>query len=132
VYSVNVRDHFMIAHSFHGSMFGPAQKLHGATYVVDATFRRADLDADGVVVDIGRAGEELRAIVAQLNYRNLDEEPAFAGRNTTTEVLAREIFDRLAGAIREGKLGDGARGVASLCVTLRESHVAWGSYEGAV
>ncbi len=132
MYSVNVRDHFMIAHSFRGSMFGPAQKLHGATYVVDATFRRPDLDADGVVVDIGRAGEELRAIVAQLNYRNLDEEPAFAGRNTTTEVLAREIFDRLAGAIREGRLGDGARGVSSLCVTLRESHVAWGSYEGAV
>ena len=132
MYSVNVRDHFMIAHSFRGSMFGPAQKLHGATYVVDATFRRPDLDADGVVVDIGRAGEELRAIVAQLNYRNLDEEPAFAGRNTTTEVLAREIFDRLAGAIRDGKLGDGARGVSSLCVTLRESHVAWGSYEGAV
>ena len=111
MYSVNVRDHFMIAHSIRGSMFGPAQKLHGATYVVDATFRRPDLDADGVVVDIGRAGEELRAIVAQLNYRNLDEEPAFAGRNTTTEVLAREIFDRLAGAIRDGKLGDGARGV---------------------
>ena len=132
MYSVNVRDHFMIAHSIRGSMFGPAQKLHGATYVVDATFRRPDLDADGVVVDIGRAGEELRAIVAQLNYRNLDEEPAFAGRNTTTEVLAREIFDRLAGAIRDGKLGDGARGVSSLCVTLRESHVAWGSYEGAV
>ena len=132
MYSVNVRDHFMIAHSFRGSMFGPAQKLHGATYVVDATFRRPDLDADGVVVDIGRAGEELRAIVAQLNYRNLDEEPAFAGRNTTTEVLAREIFDRLAGAIRDGKLGDGARSVSSLCVTLRESHVAWGSYEGAV
>ncbi len=132
MYSVNVRDHFMIAHSFRGSMFGPAQKLHGATYVVDATFRRPDLDADGVVVDIGRAGEELRAIVAQLNYRNLDEEPAFAGRNTTTEVLAREIFVRLAGAIREGRLGDGARGVSSLCVTLRESHVAWGSYEGAV
>ena len=132
MYSVNVRDHFMIAHSFRGSMFGLAQNLHGATYVVDATFRRPDLDADGVVVDIGRAGEELRAIVAQLNYRNLDEEPAFAGRNTTTEVLAREIFDRLAGAIRDGKLGDGARGVSSLCVTLRESHVAWGSYEGAV
>ena len=131
-YSVNVRDHFMIAHSFRGSAFGPAQKLHGATYVVDATFRRADLDADGVVVDIGRAAEQLRAVLAELNYRNLDEQPAFAGKNTTTEVLAREIFDRLVQAVHAGKLGDAARGVSALCVTLRESHVAWGSYEGNV
>jgi len=130
VYSVNVRDHFMIAHSFRGKAFGPAQNLHGATYVVDATFRRVDLDADGVVVDIGRAGEQLRAILAELNYRNLDEEAAFAGKNTTTEVLAREIFDRLVRAIHAGKLGDGAGGVTSLCVKLEESHVAWGSYEG--
>ena len=130
MYSVNVRDHFMIAHSFRGEAFGPAQNLHGATYVVDATFRRVDLDADGVVVDIGRAGEQLRAILAELNYRNLDEEAAFAGKNTTTEVLAREIFDRLVRAIHAGKLGDTAGGVTSLCVKLKESHVAWGSYEG--
>ena len=130
MYSVNVRDHFMIAHSFHGEAFGPAQRLHGATYVVDATFRRAELDADGVVVDIGRASEQLRAILAELNYRNLDEEPAFAGKNTTTEVLAREIFDRLVRAIHGGQLGDAAGGVTSLCVKLEESHIAWGSYEG--
>jgi 6-pyruvoyl-tetrahydropterin synthase len=122
----------MIAHSFRGDVFGPAQKLHGATYVVDATFRRPALDADGVVVDIGRAIEQLRAVLADLNYRNLDEEPAFAGKNTTTEMLAREIFDRLVRAVHAGKLGDGARGVASLRVTLRESHVAWGSYESQV
>lgn len=132
MYSVNVRDHFMIAHSFRGEAFGPAQNLHGATYVVDATFRRVELDADGVVVDIGRASEQLKAILAELNYRNLDEVPAFAGTNTTTEVLAREIFERLVRAVRAGKLGDEARSVTSLCVTLRESHVAWGSYEGQV
>lgn len=132
MYSVNVRDHFMIAHSFRGAVFGPAQNLHGATYIVDATFRRVELDADGVVVDIGRASEQLKAILAMLNYRNLDEEPAFAGRNTTTEALAREIFDRLVRAVHAGNLGDAARGVTSLCVTLRESHVAWGSFEGQV
>lgn len=132
MYSLNVRDHFMIAHSFRGNIFGPAQNLHGATYVVDATFRRSELDADGVVVDIGLASEQLRAVLAELNYRNLDEEPAFAGKNTTTEVLAREIFDRLVRAVYAGKLGDGARGVSSLRVTLRESPVAWGSYEGQV
>jgi 6-pyruvoyl-tetrahydropterin synthase len=130
VYSLTVRDHIMIAHSLPGDAFGPAQKLHGATFVVDATFRRADLDADGLVVDIGRAAEGLKAILADLNYRNLDEEPAFAGRKTTTEFLAREIFDRLAAAIRGGALGKGARGVTALCVTLSESPVAWGSYEG--
>jgi 6-pyruvoyl-tetrahydropterin synthase len=130
VYSLTVRDHFMIAHSFRGDVFGPAQNLHGATYVVDATFRRAELDADGVVVDIGRAGEELKAILKDLNYRNLDDDPAFAGRNTTTEVLAREIFDRLVRAVRADKLGAGARDLASLSVTLRESHVASASYEG--
>lgn len=122
----------MIAHSLRGDIFGPAQKLHGATYVVDVTFRRPELDADGVVVDIGRAGEQLRTVLAELNYRNLDEEPAFAGKNTTTEVLAREIFDRLVRAVRSGKVGDAARGVTSLRVTLRESHVAWGSYESQV
>ena len=129
MYSVTVRGHFMIAHSFRGTMFGPAQNLHGATYVVDATFRRLALDEDGVVVDIGRAGDQLRAILSELNYRNLDDEPAFTGRNTTTEVLAKAIFDRLVGAIGEGKLGETARGLASVCVTLHESHVAWASYD---
>jgi 6-pyruvoyl-tetrahydropterin synthase len=132
MYSLNVRDHFMIAHSFRGEIFGPAQRLHGATYVVDATFRRAQLDTDGLVVDIGLAGETLRRILADMNYRNLDDEPAFAGKNTTTEFLAREIFERLARAVRAGELGAGARGLASICVTLNESHVAWGSYEGTV
>lgn len=130
MYSLNVRDHFMIAHSFRGEAFGPAQKLHGATYVVDATFARPELDADGMVVDIGRAGDVLKTILAELDYRNLDEEPAFAGRNTTTEFLAREIFERLAAAIRAGDLGEGAHGVTSIAVTLHESHVAWGRYEG--
>ncbi len=132
MYSLNVRDHVMIAHSFRGEMFGPAQRLHGATYVVDVTFRRAALDADGLVVDIGRAGAQLKAVLADLSYRNLDDEPAFAGQNTTTEFLARTIFDRMAAAVRGGELGDGAREVTAICVTLHESHVAWGSYEGGV
>ena len=131
MYSLNVRDHFMIAHSFEGEVFGPAQKLHGATYVVDATFRRAELDEDGLVVDIGLASETLRRTLAAMNYRNLDEEPDFVGKNTTTEFLAREIHDRIATAVRAGKLGKGALGLSSICVTLHESHVAWGSYEGA-
>ena len=129
MYSVTVRDHFMIAHSFSGETFGPAQRLHGATYVVDATFRRASLDADGIVVDIGRATDALKALLAELNYRNLDDEPAFAGTNTTTEALARFIADRLADGARAGALGDGARELEGLVVTLRESHVAWASYE---
>ena len=129
---MNVRDHFMIAHSFKGDAFGPAQRLHGATYVVDATFRRAELDANGLVVDIGLASDQLRAVLADLTYRNLDDEPAFVGQNTTTEFLARVIFDRVAQVVRDGALGDGARGVSAICVTLRESHVAWGSYEGEV
>jgi 6-pyruvoyl-tetrahydropterin synthase len=132
VFSVTVRDHVMIAHSFRGEVFGPAQRLHGATYVVDATFRRAALDADGIVVDIGRATEELHAVLAALNYRNLDDEPAFAGQNTTTEVLARTIADRLAERVHAGALGDGARELDGLAVTLRESHVAWASYERAL
>ena len=132
MYSLNVRDHFMIAHSFQGEAFGPAQRLHGATYVVDATFRRQELDADGLVVDIGRAGELLASVLSTLGYRNLDEEPAFDGVNTTTEFLAREIHNRLVAAIGDGALGEGGRGVDALCVTLRESHVAWGSYEGPV
>jgi 6-pyruvoyl-tetrahydropterin synthase len=129
VFGVTVRDHMMIAHSFRGEVFGPAQRLHGATYVVDATFRRADLDADGVVVDIGRAAQELRAVLDDLNYRNLDEETDFAGVNTTTEVLARVVADRLADKVHAGALGDSAREIDSIVVTLHESHVAWASYE---
>jgi 6-pyruvoyl-tetrahydropterin synthase len=129
VFSVTVRDHMMIAHSFQGEVFGPAQRLHGATYIVDATFRRAELDADNVVVDIGRAGEELRAVLAELSYRNLDEEDAFAGVNTTTEALARAVADRLADRVHAGALGESARGIDGLLVTLHESHVAWASYE---
>jgi len=132
VFSVTVRDHMMIAHSFRGAVFGPAQRLHGATFVVDATFRRADLDADGIVVDIGRATTELGAVVGELNYRNLDDEPAFKGLNTTTEVLARTIADRLVERVHAGDLGDGARGLDGIGVTLHESHVAWASYERAL
>ena len=132
MYSLNVRDHFMIAHSFQGEVFGPAQKLHGATYVVDATFRRAELDPDGLVVDIGLASNVLRATLDAMNYRNLDDEPDFAGKNTTTEFLAREIYERILSAAQAGELGAGAKGLASICITLNESHVAWGSYEGPV
>jgi 6-pyruvoyl-tetrahydropterin synthase len=119
----------LIAHSLSGEVFGPAQRLHGATYVVDATFRRADLDADSIVVDIGLAAEALHAVVAELAYRNLDEEPALAGINTTTEALARLVADRLADRVRAGTLGDSGRGLDGLAVTLRESHIAWASYE---
>ena len=129
MFSVTVRDHMMVAHSLRGDVFGPAQRLHGATYVVDATFRRATLDADGVVVDIGRATEALRAVVSELGYRNLDDEVELAGVNTTAEALARIVADRLAERVREGALGDGARELDGLVVTLRESHVAWASYE---
>jgi 6-pyruvoyl-tetrahydropterin synthase len=129
VFSVTIRDHFMIAHSLRGEVFGPAQGLHGATYVVDATFRRATLDADGIVVDIGRAAEVLRAVVGELGYRNLDDEVELAGINTTTEELARVVADRLADRARAGALGDGARELDGLVVTLHESHVAWASYE---
>jgi 6-pyruvoyl-tetrahydropterin synthase len=129
VFSVTIRDHMMIAHSLRGEVFGPAQGLHGATYVVDATFRRATLDADGIVVDIGRAAEVLRAVLGELGYRNLDDEVEFADVNTTTEVLARVIADRLAGRARAGELGEGGRGLDGLVVTLHESHVAWASYE---
>ena len=127
MFCVTIRDHMMIAHSLRGERFGPAQGLHGATYVVDATFRRADLDADGVVVDIGRAAEELRAIVSELNYRNLDDEPDLEGMNTTTEALARLIADRLA-----ERLGDAARELDGLAVTLHESHIASATYERAL
>jgi 6-pyruvoyl-tetrahydropterin synthase len=129
VFSVTVRDHMMIAHSFHGEVFGPAQRLHGATYVVDATFRRDALDADNIVVDIGRAAQELHAVISELTYRNLDEEPAFAGVNTSTEALARVVADRLAERMRAGALGDAARELDGLIVTLHESHIAWASYE---
>ena len=122
----------MIAHSLRGEVFGPAQRLHGATYVVDATFRRATLDEDGIVVDIGRAAEVLAAVLGELGYRNLDDEAELAGMNTTTEVLARVIADRLADRARAGDLGDGARELDGLVVTLRESHVAWASYERAL
>lgn len=129
MFSVTVRDHIMIAHSFTGEVFGPARRLHGATFVVDASFRRAELDADGLVVDIGRASQELNALLGELNYRNLDDDPAFAGRNTSTELLAQVIADRLAARIQDGALGDGGRGLAGIAVTLHESHIAWASYE---
>ena len=132
MFSVTVRDHMMIAHSLRGAVFGPAQRLHGATYVIDATFRRAHLDADGIVVDIGRAGEELHAVVAELTYSNLDDDLAFAGMNTSTEALARVIADRLAERVHAGALGDSARDLDGLVVTLHESHVAWASYERAL
>lgn len=129
MFSVTVRDHVMIAHSFHGEVFGPAQRLHGATFLVDATFRRAELDADNVVVDIARATHELGAVLGEFHYRNLDEEPAFAGRNTSTEFLAKVVADRLADRARSGGLGDNARGLTGIAVTLSESHVAWASFE---
>jgi 6-pyruvoyl-tetrahydropterin synthase len=130
VFSVTVRDHMMVAHSFRGEVFGPAQRLHGATFVVDATFRGEDLDEDGILVDIGRATDEVRDLVAGLSYRNLDDEPAFTGTNTTTEVLARHLADRLAERVRSGALGPGAA-VTGILVTLHESHVASASYERA-
>ena len=129
MFSVTVRDHVMVAHSFRGEMFGPAQRLHGATFVVDATFRRAQLDADNVVVDIGRATDQLHAVLADLNYRNLDDEPDFAGVNTTTEALARVVADRLADRVHAGALGEGAKGCSGIAVTLSESHVAWAGFE---
>jgi 6-pyruvoyl-tetrahydropterin synthase len=129
LFSVTVRDHMMIAHSFRGEVFGPAQRLHGATFVVDATFRRAQLDADNIVVDIGRAAQELNAVLGQLNYRNLDDEAAFTGMNTSTEALAQTIADRLAERVHAGALGEGARDLAGITVTLHESHIAWASYE---
>ena len=129
MFSVTVRDHKMIAHSLRGDVFGPAQRLHGATYVVDATFRRAALDSDGIVVDFGRAAEELHAVLAELTYRNLDDEPAFAGSNTSTEALARVVADRLADRVKSGALGAAGGELDGLVVTLRESHIAWATYE---
>lgn len=132
MYSLTVRDHIMIAHSFRGEIFGPAQRVHGATYLVDACFQRAELDADGLVVDIGLASDTLKAVLAEFNFRNLDNEPALQGRNTTTEFMARVIFDRMAAAIRDGRLGAGGQGLQHLKITLHESHIAWASYEGAL
>jgi 6-pyruvoyl-tetrahydropterin synthase len=132
LFSVTVRDHMMIAHSLHGEVFGPARRLHGATFVVDATFRRTELDADNIVVDIGRATEELGRVLGGLNHRNLDDEPEFAGVNTSTEYLAKVVADRLAERVAAGALGEGARGLSGITVTLHESHVAWASYERAL
>lgn len=129
MFTVTVRDHMMVAHSFRGEVFGPAQRLHGATFVVDAAFSRESLDEDNIVVDIGRAAQQLHEVVGELSYRNLDAEPAFAGVNTSTEALAQVIADRLAGRIHDGLLGAGARGLARLAVTLHESHIAWAAYE---
>ena len=131
MFSVTVRGHMLIAHSLRGEAFGPAQKLHGATYVVDATLKRADLDSDGIVVDIGRATEQLHAVLSELSYRNLDDEPTLAGVNTTTEVLARLVADRLAERAHAGALGDAARKLDGLVVTLHESHIASATYERA-
>lgn len=132
MFSVTVRDRMMIAHSLHGEVFGPAQRLHGATYVAAATFHRASLDDDGLVVDIGRAAAELRAVLARLDMRNLDDEPDFAGVNTTTEALAGELADRLVSRVRAGALGESARELAAVTVTLHESDVAWASCERPV
>jgi 6-pyruvoyl-tetrahydropterin synthase len=132
MYSVTVRDHMMIAHSLRGPVFGPAQRLHGATYVVDLELKRPELDSDGIVVDIGRAAEALRLTLAELNFQNLDELPALAGRNTTTECLARYVFDGIVAEIRKGTLGPGAVGIERIRITLHESHVAAASFEGPV
>jgi len=130
MFSICVRDHVMIAHSFTGEVFGPAQRLHGATYVVDAVFARESLDADGIVADIGRATAALGEVLAEFAYRNLDDLDVFDGRNSTTEVLAHTVFRRLAARIRRGDLGESARAVSRLSITLHESHVAWAAYEG--
>ena len=132
MYSVTVADHMMVAHSLRGEAFGPAQALHGATYVVEATFRRDDLDPDGIVVDIGLAAAALHDVVGALTYRNLDDEPAFAGVNTTTEALARHVADELAGRVADGSLGRHAGGITGVAVTLRENPLAWASYERAL
>ena len=128
MYSLTVRDHVMVAHSFNGEVFGPAQRLHGATFIVDATFHRPELDADNIVVDIGLATRELQGVLGDLNYRNLDEVPEFAGINTSTEFLAKTVADRVAERVHAGKLGEGAKGLSEISITLRESHVAWASY----
>ncbi|MGW7571568.1 6-pyruvoyl trahydropterin synthase family protein [Streptomyces tendae] len=128
MFSITVRDHMMVAHSFHGEVFGPAQRLHGATFVVDATFRRAELNEDNIVVDIGLATAELGAVIGELNYRNLDDEERFENVNTSTEYLAKVIADRLADRIREAAMGEDSRGISEIAVTLHESHIAWATY----
>ena len=130
MYSLTVRDHIMIAHSFNGDTFGPAQKMHGATYIVDVTFKRPELDDEDLIVDIGLASQALSDVLSAFNFENLDDLKAFKGRNTTTEFMARAVFDRLAHAINEGKLGDTGKALTAMTVTLHESHIAWASYEG--
>lgn len=132
MYSLTVRDHIMIAHSFNGEIFGPAQKTHGATYIVDVSFERKELDHDNLIVDIGLASEQLKVMLAEFNMKNLDDVEAFKGRNTTTEFMAKVIFERLATAIRAGQLGESGKGIESLKVTLAESHIAWASYHGDI
>jgi 6-pyruvoyl-tetrahydropterin synthase len=132
VYAVTVADHMMVAHTLRGEAFGPAQSLHGATYVVEATFRRDALDPDGIVVDIGLASNALRGVVGALTYRNLDDLPNFAGVNTTTEVLARHVAEALATKVADGTLGPHAGGITAVAVTLRENPLAWASYERAL
>jgi 6-pyruvoyl-tetrahydropterin synthase len=132
MYSLTVRDHIMIAHSFNGEIFGPAQKTHGATYIVDVSFERKTLDHDDLIVDIGLASEQLKALLAEFNMKNLDDVEEFKGRNTTTEFMAKVIFERLAAAIRTGQLGESGKGVESVKVTLAESHIAWASYHGDI
>lgn len=129
MYSVEIRDHVMIAHSLAGEVFGPAQGLHGATFVADVCFQRPALDENDIVVDIGLASEVVRQVLSEINYRNLDEHPAFAGRRSTSEVLARWVFDRVAAAIKDGRLGPGAAGITRLKVTLHESHIARAGFE---
>lgn len=132
MYRLCVRDHLMIAHSFNGEVFGPAQQMHGATYVVDVAFQRPELDGDGLVIDIGLASESLKAMLADYNYCNLDEVESLKGHNTTTEFMAKVIFDRIAAAIQQGELGETAKGIERVEVKLHESHIAWASYEGAL
>ncbi len=132
MFAVEVRDHIMIAHSFRGAVFGPAQALHGATFVVDAAFIAETLDANGIVIDIGRAHEALKAALGSLNYRNLDDLPELKGVNTTTEFLTKHVFDRLAEAARSGKLGRDGRELKAIRVTLSESHIARAWYEAAL
>lgn len=132
MYRLCVRDHFMIAHSFKGEIFGPAQRTHGATYVVDVVFQRPELDQDGLVIDIGLASETVKEVLANYNYRNLDEVSELNGQNTTTEFMAKVIFDQLAAAIKAGRMGETAKGLTQMDIKLHESHVAWASYEGAL
>lgn len=132
MYSLTVRDHMMIAHSFHSEVFGPAQSLHGATYVVDVTFRRPELDEHQLVIDIGLASEALKHILSEFNYQNLDDFAKFKGKNTTTEFMAKVVFDRMKAALASGELGDGAKAIKEIEVSLEESHLAKASYTGSV